>query len=138
MEKQSINNKYLDEISLLKKDVEEYKHKLESQNLENAKTVLALQSNLSYILKYSPSAVAVLDSNLNYLYVSDKYLEDYHIKNENILGEHFYDLFPNLPQKWKESHRKALQGIITNSDDDVFRRADGSVIYTKWETQLQS
>ncbi|MBS3991766.1 MAG: diguanylate cyclase [Erysipelothrix sp.] len=55
--------------------------------------------------------------------------------DKGIIGKYHYDVFPDLPQKWREVHQRTLKGETLSKDRDVFERADGSVHYTKWLSQ---
>jgi PAS domain S-box-containing protein len=88
---------------------------------------------MRYIIEHTKSAVAVHDRDLRYIYVSQRYLDAYKIKDRNIIGKHHYDVFPDLPQKWRDVHQEALKGKVTRSDRDSYPRADGSVEWTRWE-----
>jgi two-component system cell cycle sensor histidine kinase/response regulator CckA len=88
---------------------------------------------MRYIIKHDTSALAVHDRDLNYLFVSDRYLKDYKVKDKNIIGRHHYDVFPDLPQKWRDVHQKALAGITSRAQRDRYDREDGSVEWTTWE-----
>lgn len=88
---------------------------------------------MSYIIEHSKSAIAVHDRDLRYIYVSQRYLDDYKLKNQNIIGRYHYDVFPDLPQKWRDVHRKALNGEISSAEDDPFPREDGTMEWTRWE-----
>ncbi len=87
---------------------------------------------MRYIIEHSRSAIAVFDRNMNYIYVSQRFLQEYKVKERNIIGKHHYDLFPNLPEKFKEAHRHALKGE-TLSDDDPYELEDGTVDWIRWE-----
>ena len=89
--------------------------------------------NLKYILKYDPNAIAVFDENLHYMYVSDRYLKDYNVDEKDITGRHHYEVFPEIPERWREIHQRALNGEILKNDDDFFERPDGSITYNRWE-----
>ncbi|MFO7874212.1 MAG: PAS domain S-box protein [Bacteroidales bacterium] len=86
-----------------------------------------------YIVQHNRSAVAVHDRDLKYIYVSQKYLDDYKVKESEVIGKHHYEVFPDLPQKWREIHQKVLAGEVHCAEDDPFYRADGSVDWTRWE-----
>ncbi|MBN2429681.1 MAG: PAS domain S-box protein [Deltaproteobacteria bacterium] len=88
---------------------------------------------MRYIIEHNRSAVAIHDKDLNYIYVSKRYLEDYKIGEPDIVGKHHYEVFPDLPQKWRDVHRKALNGQVSTADEDPFVREDGSVDWTRWE-----
>jgi len=88
---------------------------------------------MRYIIKHDPNAIAVYDCNLHYIAVSERYLHDYNVKEENIIGKHHYEVFPEMPQKWKDVHQRCLAGAIECDDDDYFERPNGSVTYNRWE-----
>jgi len=88
---------------------------------------------MQYVIENTNSAVAIHDRELKYLYVSKNYLDQYKIKDKNIIGKHHYDVFPDLPQKWRDVHQKALKGEVSRGDYDPYYKADGTVEWTKWE-----
>ncbi len=88
---------------------------------------------LKYIIENSNSAIAVHDKELRYIYVSRNYLEQYNIIGNDVIGKNHYDVFPDLPQKWRDVHQRALKGEVINSDMDLYSRDDGSEEWTKWE-----
>jgi PAS domain S-box-containing protein len=88
---------------------------------------------LQYIIEHSNSAVAIHDRDLRYIYVSQKYINDYQVTEKNIIGRHHYDVFPDLPQKWRDIHQKVLAGAVYNADRDLFVRSDGTEVWTRWE-----
>jgi PAS domain S-box-containing protein len=91
------------------------------------------QDLMQYIIKHDPNAITVLDKNLNHIFVSNRFLEDYKVQEENIIGKNHYEVFPEVPEKWREVHQRALGGEVVSSNDDFFIREDGSVEYTRWE-----
>ena len=103
---------------------------------ERKKSETLLRENeelLRYLLKHDPNAIAVYDNNLHYIAVSDRYLKDYNVKEEDIIGRHHYEIFPEMPQKWKDVHSRCLAGAIERNDDDYFERPDGTITYNRWE-----
>jgi PAS domain S-box-containing protein len=101
---------------------------------KRAKDALVHSRNLlGYIVEHMRSAVAVHDHDLKYVYVSQRYLQEYNVQNKAVIGKHHYEVFPDLPEKWREVHQKALAGEILSAEDDPYYRADGSVEWTRWE-----
>ena len=88
---------------------------------------------LDYIIAHARSAIAVHDKNMNYVYVSDRYLKDYNVKEKNIIGKHHYEVFPDIPQKWRDVHQRVLAGEVLSTEEDSFLREDGSTDWTRWE-----
>jgi PAS domain S-box-containing protein len=91
------------------------------------------EERLRYILKYNPNAIAVFDYNMNTLIVSDRYLNDYNVTDKDIIGKNLYEVFPEIPEKWRKVHQRALKGEVLKNDDDYFIRPDGSTTYSRWE-----
>jgi PAS domain S-box-containing protein len=88
---------------------------------------------MRYIVRHDPSAIAVYDRTLHYLAVSDRYLKDYNVEEQDIIGKQHYDVFPEMPQRWKDVHQRCLAGAVERNDDDQFERPDGSITYNRWE-----
>jgi PAS domain S-box-containing protein len=103
---------------------------------ERKKAEIALKESeekTRFILKHNPNAMAVFDNQMNLLIASDRFLDDYNVKDKNIIGKNHYEVFPELPEKWRNVHKRALQGEVLRDDDDYFIRPDGSITYTRWE-----
>lgn len=88
---------------------------------------------MRYIIEHNPGSIAVFDKELKYIYVSQQYLNAYQVDESSIIGKNHHEIFPDLPQKFKDAHFKALQGEIVGADEDPYYRADGSVNWTRWE-----
>jgi len=88
---------------------------------------------MRYIIEHNQSAVAVHDRDLKFVYVSRRFLDEYKVKEKDVIGKHHYDVFPDSPQKWRDVHQRALAGEITRADDDPLVREDGSLDWTRWE-----
>lgn len=104
-----------------------------SRHKEDQIKIAHTNTLLRYIIKHANSAVAVHDKNLNYVYVSKSYLSQFNVKENDIIGHHHYDIFPDLPQRWKEVHQRALLGEVSRAEKDMYQRYDGSVEWTRWE-----
>jgi transcriptional regulator with PAS, ATPase and Fis domain len=50
---------------------------------------------MDYIISHARSAIAVFDRDLKYIYVSKRYLKDYEVKEQNVIGKHHYEVFPD-------------------------------------------
>ncbi|WP_209330062.1 PAS domain-containing protein [Lunatimonas salinarum] len=88
--------------------------------------------NQQQFIKEAPSAIAMLDTEMRYMAYSKKWLEDYQITDENLLGKSHYEIFPEIGKEWREFHAQSLQGKSFGRDQDRFERADGSVNFMKW------
>ncbi len=101
---------------------------------KNAEELLLHSYDLmSYIIEHNRSAIAVLDKNLRYMYLSQRFLEAYKIGNKDIIGKHHYEVMPDLPENWKDVHQRALRGEVCSTEDDLYVHSDGSVEWSQWE-----
>ena len=88
---------------------------------------------MQYIISHAQSAIAVHDRDMKYIYVSEQYLREYKVKERDVIGKHHYDVFPDLPQKWRDVHQRVLAGAVESNEEDPYVREDGSVDWTRWE-----
>jgi PAS domain S-box-containing protein len=88
---------------------------------------------MDFIIRHDPNAIAVYDEDLRYIFVSERYLDDYKVKDRNIIGKHHYEVFPEMPERWKQVHQRVLAGAVERAEEDRFERLDGSVDYNRWE-----
>ncbi|MDP2216410.1 MAG: PAS domain S-box protein [Methanolobus sp.] len=91
------------------------------------------EPNLHFILKHTPNAIAVYDEDLRYIAVSDRYLQDFNLKERDIIGKHHYDIFPELADKLRDIHKKCFSGSTEKNYEDFFEKPDGSITYSRWE-----
>lgn len=104
-----------------------------TERSESMRELKAWDELLEYVIRHFPHGIAIHDKEMHYMYVSDRYLEEYRVKEKDIIGRHHYDVFPDIPDKWRSVHQRALQGKVSRSDDDIFHREDGTTDHTRWE-----
>lgn len=102
---------------------------------EMAATLAAQEEVLRQFVRYTPAAVAMLDTEMHYLQASERWMKDYHLEGQEILGRSHYEVFPDLPEGWKAIHRRCLAGAVDRCDEAPFPRADGSVEWLQWEVR---
>ncbi|MFB8788128.1 MAG: PAS domain S-box protein [Potamolinea sp.] len=108
---------------------------------------------LSAFVEYTPAAVAMLDRNLCYMIASRRWLNDYAIENQYLIGRSHYEVFPLFqkeesesifPQsslsnhplyRWQEIYALCLAGEAQRGDSDYFIKPDGSLQRVRWEIQ---
>ncbi len=88
---------------------------------------------LQLFIEHAPVALAMFDREMRHVAVSRRWLEIYGLTGQDIIGRSHYEVFPDLPERWKEAHRRGLAGEPQRSDEDRYDRADGTVQWSRWE-----
>jgi PAS domain S-box-containing protein len=99
------------------------------------RAVVAGDLLLRQFIKYTPAAVAMFDTDMRYLQASDRWLTDYHLQGQDIVGRSHYEVFPDIPERWKQVHQRVLKGAVERSDDDPFPRESGEQEWLQWEVR---
>lgn len=102
-------------------DYMNYKNELEEQ-----------RNHLALFIEHSPAALAMLDDQMRYIYCSQRWLSDYKLNGQDIIGKSHYDVFPEIGEEWRAIHQSCLKGKIERRDQDCFMRQDGSLDWMKW------
>jgi len=109
----------------------EFNRALEKQTVE----LQAREELLKIFVKNVPAGVAMLDRDMRYLQVSDRWCADYSVLDSSqVLGRSHYELFPDIPDRWKEVHRRALVGETVRADEDRWDR-EGGTTWLRWEVR---
>jgi PAS domain S-box-containing protein len=95
----------------------------------------ATEQQLRLFIDNAPAAIAMLDRELRYIVVSRRFLQDYGIAAEAVIGRNVFDVLPAMPSRWREAHRRCLAGESLHHDEDSFVRADGTLEWVRWEAK---
>jgi PAS domain S-box-containing protein len=104
---------------------------LRSRELEDANRRGKL---LEAFIEQAPVGLAMFDRGMRYVRASKRWLEDCGITGMEILGKTHYEVFPDLPEHWKEAHRRGLAGESLKGEDD-WVAPDGKKHSIRWEIQ---
>ncbi len=91
--------------------------------------------DLLAIVQQSPLPIAIFDRDLRYLAHSDRWLSAYRLDADSLVGRHHYEVFPEIPGRWRIIHQQCLAGATKHSPGERFPRVDGRVDWIRWTVQ---
>ncbi|MBK1990137.1 PAS domain S-box protein [Sphaerospermopsis aphanizomenoides BCCUSP55] len=113
-------------ISALCEEITERKQA--EQSLQERKAILRL------FAKYAPAGIAMFDKDMRYVMASQRWVDDYNLDSvESLIGRSHYEIFPEIPARWRQIHQRCLTGTSEKCDEDLFVRADGRDQWLCWE-----
>lgn len=93
------------------------------------------EARMRLFVEHAPASLAMFDREMRYLHVSRRWRTDFGLGDRDLRGVSNYDIFPDLPERWKKAHQRGLAGEVLRADNDRFDRADGSVQWMRWEVR---
>ena len=86
-------------------------------------------------LKHAPMGIAIFDDQMRYLAASSQYLTDQNMPADTpLLGRRHYDVFPEIPQFWRDKLARVLaEGVELREDEgDRYVDRNGDVHWVRW------
>ena len=91
------------------------------------------EAQLAVFVEHAPVAIAMFDRDMRYLAVSRRFLRNYRLPlGAQLLGRSHYEIFPTIPQRWRDVHARVLAGEELSQEKDRFTHQDGRTDWVRW------
>ncbi|RAI94152.1 PAS domain-containing hybrid sensor histidine kinase/response regulator [Algoriphagus yeomjeoni] len=93
------------------------------------------KSRLSAFVRHTPAAVAMLDKEMRYLAVSNRWIDEYKLSGRTLIGESHYDVFADsMTADVIEIHKNVLDGAIERREEEIYSlQGYDKPQYVTWE-----
>lgn len=81
----------------------------------------------------TPQPMAMFDCDMHCLASSRNWNAEYGLDQICPVGRSHYHDYPEIPQRWRDAHRRGMQGERLRCDRDFFVRNDGKIHWQSWE-----
>jgi diguanylate cyclase (GGDEF)-like protein/PAS domain S-box-containing protein len=81
---------------------------------------------LELFIQDAPTGLAMFNREMRYICASRRWIEDMGVKEWSVAGKSHYELGYKIPERWKEQHRRALEGETVSFNEDCYESEDGS------------
>ncbi|EKD40581.1 MAG: PAS/PAC sensor signal transduction histidine kinase [uncultured bacterium] len=95
--------------------------------------LLESEQRLRLFIEHAPVALAMFDREMRYISTSRRWSKNYNLGKRDLTGMLHYEVFPDLPERWLDAHRRGLAGEVLKEEADLYERADGSHNWSRWE-----
>jgi PAS domain S-box-containing protein len=93
---------------------------------------LPVSQQLLSFIEQAPIAIALFDRNMRYLATSQCWKAGHGLGGASLAGLSHYDVFPQVPQRWREVHTRVLAGEEVACEADPLPRTDGGTDWVRW------
>jgi PAS domain S-box-containing protein len=91
------------------------------------------EAQLALFVEHAPAAIAMFDGEMRYLATSRRYVSDFRLPPDiELIGHSHYEIFPDIPPRWREVHARVLAGEELAHEEDPFLRLDGRTDWCRW------
>ena len=99
----------------LKQELQEQAEELQQQ-LILAKperiNLTEMQQSLQSLVSALPIEIAIVDQQMRYIAMSDRWLQNHQLIESDIINRTLYESFPDLPPSWYQEHQNCLAGKV--------------------------
>jgi PAS domain S-box-containing protein len=96
--------------------------------------LVAGEERLRLFIEHAPAAMVMVDRNMRYLAVSQRWMHDFHLSG-SLIGRSHYEIFPEIPEAWHHGHQRCLAGATEKAEGERLVRTDGTVFWLRREVR---
>ena len=90
------------------------------------------KAQLAVFVEHAPAAIAMFDREMRFLAVSRRFVVDYRLPQDaQLIGRSHYEIFPDIPQRWRDIHARVLAGEALSEEEDRFTHR-GRTDWVRW------
>lgn len=93
------------------------------------------EAQLRLFIDHAPVALAMFDRHMHYLAASQRWIAEYGLGGQEVIGRPHYEVFQRGTGRWHAAHAHALAGEIIREEEDRVEREDGTVQWLRWEVR---
>jgi len=91
------------------------------------------EAQLALFVEHAPAAIAMFDAEMRYLAASRRFVSDFRLPPDvELIGRSHYEIFPDIPPRWREIHARVVAGEELAHEEDPFPRLDGRTDWCRW------
>ncbi len=90
------------------------------------------QQQLRSMILEAPISIAMFDTGMRFIVASHRWVRDYGNGHTDLTGKYHYAVSPDIPERWKEAHRRGQAGETIRNDNDLWVHVDGSKNWLSW------
>jgi PAS domain S-box-containing protein len=91
------------------------------------------ETQLALFVEHAPAGIAMFDDKMRCLAVSRRFLSDHELQDRaEVIGRSVYEIFQDMPARWREIHVRVLAGEELAHAEDCFPRQDGRMYWVRW------
>ena len=102
---------------------------------ERKRAEMALRESndlMQLFVEHAPVSIAMFDREMRYLAASRQHQTGLGLAAREIIGHSHFEFFPNLPEHFKEAHRRAMAGEVVSGEDLCPKGLLGVEIWGRW------
>jgi len=84
------------------------------------------------VIDNAPHAIAYFDTELRYQYANPRWMQNFRLQDNDLIGNSLFDVSKNLPPRWKKIFARVLEGETMRGKADAFEQGPRT-FYISWE-----